>query len=339
MTRPNNPSRAWGIHAADFTGDGVFAQQDWRYLMFHGYLRISPSYALALQSDTIDAFSQRWPDAELERLHQVWQTRQDLGNVFRLLFKDWWLERGLRCFGIHAQRPRVIPLARLSPREADERLTAVSRARVARYISDRYQQQGRPDTLLIAIPLAQRASLSLKQVKRVINQAVTKTPPLQPAPTYQLQANKMQMQRLVDGLRLVYFRAARPKEELWRVASRARISATHQLDPDTPKKDVTNANSRRLLTIMASRLLRETLIVAEHAAMGRFPCNEPLAVAPVDYARLKKRLHLANRRDNARREELVAQAEAEAEAKVQPSGDLAGEQKREQGPELLASVD
>lgn len=314
MATPDTPREPWKLRAADFTQEKVFAQQDWRYLMFYEYLRISPSYTLACDSADQTAFASQLPELDPERLSLIWQTRQDMGDVFAGIFRLWWREHGLSCFGIHAKRPRVMSLLRVSPTESDDRLLALGRGRWNKYLSDYFQPQGRPDALLITIPLAQRTSLSLKQVKQAIQRSLETTPLVTPTPRYRLQENKLHQQRLLDGLRLVYFRAARPEEELWRVASRARISPTYQLDPDLVKKSAADAEARRLLTIMASRLLRETMIVAENAAMGQFPSNAAVKVMPVEWAPLGKRLQLALKRDREQRAAL-AQAEREAKAK------------------------
>ena len=91
-----------------------------------------------------------------------------------------------------------------------------------------------------------------------------------------MKANKMRYRRLLAGVLLVYHRAARPDDELWRIASRAKISPSHVLDPKAQKKDAKSADARRLLTIMASRLWRDSLIVAENASLGRFPSLQPI---------------------------------------------------------------
>ena len=87
----------------------------------------------------------------------------------------------------------------------------------------------------------------------------------------------------------MYMQAARPDEALWRVATRAKISINHgKLDPNAEKRDAKSADSRRLLTIMASRLMRDTLIIAENAAQGRFPTTDPSSVKSFDFEALQK---------------------------------------------------
>ena len=95
--------------------------------------------------------------------------------------------------------------------------------------------------------------------------------------------------------------AARPDEALWRVATRAKISINHgRLDPNATKRDAKGADSRRLLTIMASRLMRDTLTIAENAAQGLFPSMDPSSVKSFDFVELQQRIQKNNAWDIAR---------------------------------------
>ncbi len=116
-----------------------------------------------------------------------------------------------------------------------------------------------------------------------------------PKATYPLEVNKLQYRRLLAGLRLVYMQAARPDEALWRVATRAKISNNHaKLDPNTKVKSAKDSDSRRMLTIMASRLMRDTLMIAENAAQGRFPTMDPSSVKSFDFEALQERIYENN---------------------------------------------
>jgi hypothetical protein len=49
-----------------------------------------------------------------------------------------------------------------------------------------------------------------------------------------------------------------------------------------------------MLTIMASRLMRDTLIIAENAAQGRFPTMDPTSVKTFDFGVLQKMIYENN---------------------------------------------
>jgi hypothetical protein len=95
-------------------------------------------------------------------------------------------------------------------------------------------------------------------------------------------------------------KAAKPNDELWRVATRAGISHAHgKLDPLAQKKDLKSAQSRRMLTIMASRLLHDTLVISENAARGMFPCIKPVASINFDYKKLRGQLSKVHKWENS----------------------------------------
>ena len=115
------------------------------------------------------------------------------------------------------------------------------------------------------------------------------------------------MRRFMIGLKLIYMKAAKPKEELWRLASRAKVSNTHRaLNPAAEKKDANSAEARRMVTIMASRLLHDSHIIAENAARGVFPSLTASSTIPFDFAVLRKRLVLMRREEERQKQELQA---------------------------------
>ena len=117
----------------------------------------------------------------------------------------------------------------------------------------------------------------------------------------------MQYRRLLAGLRLMYMRARHPNDDLWRIAARAKISHSHgRLDPNAPKKDLQNAQGRRMLTIMASRLIRDTLIIAENAATGIFPSLNPIDTTLFDAEKLGWRLKETIQWEKVRKAEIMA---------------------------------
>ena len=145
----------------------------------------------------------------------------------------------------------------------------------------------------------------MRQLKRLLDEAV-QAPIYKPQPLYPLETNKMRYRRLLAGLRLVTMQAARPDEALWRVATRAKISINHgKLDPNATKRDAKGADSRRLLTIMASRLMRDTLTIAENAAQGLFPSMAPTSVKTFDFVELQQRIKKINAWDKNQKLKLL----------------------------------
>ena len=199
----------------------------------------------------------------------------------------------------------------LTPKRSNNQIKEKADEILPKYLSGRYERQGRPDSVLFSIPLNQKTSITVRQLKKALADIKTKVTPVVPETKYSLVQNKMRMNRLKTGYHLVNHRTARYKDELWRVATRAKISKDYGgLDPNGPKKKADESDARRMLTIMASRLYHDTLVIAENAAIGKFPSLDPIEVLKYD---LKEKGLMM--RDTFRRErEIAAKMKAEAEA-------------------------
>ena len=146
----------------------------------------------------------------------------------------------------------------------------------------------------------------MRQLRKLLDEANLE-PIYQPQATYMLENNKMRYRRLLAGLRLVYMRSARPNDALWRIATRAKISTTHNtLDPLAQRKEAKTADARRMLTIMASRLLHDVLVMSENAAQGIFPSLQATSVISFDYETLANRIKQNNQWEKTRKAELLA---------------------------------
>lgn len=278
--------KPWQLRASDFSMPKIYAEQDWRFQMFFEYLRISPSYALANELKNEQALAKTLGDKEWAA--RVWKTYSDIGNVYGVMYRDWWLTNGLRLFGIHTAKPKTQVISKLSHSDG------LSVKSINDYLGIDFVQQGKPDAILVSIPLGQKRMTIMRQLRNLLDEA-NQEPIYQPKATYPLEVNKMRYRRLLAGLRLVYMQAARPDEALWRVATRAKISNNHgKLDPNAKMKTAKDSDSRRMLTIMASRLMRDTLVLAENAAQGRFPTMDPTSVKTFDFVALQKMIYENN---------------------------------------------
>src|SRR6056297_185494 len=134
--------------AADFHGDGVWASKLGFYLLWMEYLAVSPSYELARRyraGELTDAEQAKLP-ADFEDVLAVYD---DLGDVQRVSFLDWWSECGLSVFGYEGAKPRVQRIDTL--RSKRHRRAA---ERVQSFIEDDWTEQGQPNAILVSIPLA-----------------------------------------------------------------------------------------------------------------------------------------------------------------------------------------
>lgn len=311
----------WQLHPKDFTKKRVYAKQDWRFQMFFEYLRISPSYLLAVETDERTLID-RLGDAE--RSAAIWKTRNEIGNIYEALYREWWLDKGLELFGVHTRKPRIELINRFSPLSDQNYLYQQSSDQLSKYLNDEYLTQGRPDSVLLSIPLGQKRTTTISQIKKLLSEIEKDSPPHLPVAAYEILNNKMQYRRLLSGIRLMYMRIWRPNEELWRIAARAKISHSHRhINPESPKKDLKNTEGRKMLTIMASRLLNDTLVIAENAATGMFPSLKPIDTKLFDAEILGKRLKENVKWEKLRKAEiLITNANEKNNEKLTPKAPI-----------------
>ncbi len=302
--QPTKNTAPWKLKGQDFSKKKVHAAQDWRFQMLFEYLRISPSYALAHTLKSEVALAEALGDAAWAA--RVWKTYTDIGNVHEVLYRDWWLRNGLKLFGVHTAKPKSEKITRLSHDVSDEVLSEQSVQSITAYLNGNFQQQGAPDSVLVSIPLGQKRMTIMRQLRKLLDEANLEAI-YQPQATYMLENNKMRYRRLLAGLRLVYMRSARPNDALWRIATRAKISTTHNtLDPLAQRKEAKTADARRMLTIMASRLLHDVLVMSENAAQGIFPSLQATSVISFDYEALANRIKQNNQWEKTKKVELLA---------------------------------
>ena len=302
--QPTKKTAPWKLKGQDFSKKKVHAAQDWRFQMLFEYLRISPSYALAHTLKNEVALAEALGDAAWAA--RVWKTYTDIGNVHEVLYRDWLLRNGLKLFGVHTAKPKSEKITRLSHEASDAVLSEQSVQSITAYLNGNFKQQGAPDSVLVSIPLGQKRMTIMRQLRKLLDEANLE-PIYQPQATYMLENNKMRYRRLLAGLRLVYMRSARPNDALWRIATRAKISTTHNtLDPLAQRKEAKTADARRMLTIMASRLLHDVLVMSENAAQGIFPSLQATSVISFDYEALANRIKQNNQWEKTRKAELLA---------------------------------
>jgi hypothetical protein len=265
--------------AADFRGNGVWATQLGFYLMWMEYLAVSPSYELARRyraGELSTADQQRLPK-DFETVLAVYD---DLGDVQRIRFLDWWSERGLAVFGYEGTKPRIRRIDTLRSnrhRKAAERLQ--------NFIADEWTEQSQPNALLVSIPLG----LSKTQITRQLGKLLARyTGELRVLPErkakYPLLGTRQRKDTLFRYLFVIWVRCSMPRRALWRVGARARVSDTYsrELDAGARIERGTQVYDRSVLAMLTSRAWSRGLALAENAARGRFPSYERLehAVEP-----------------------------------------------------------
>lgn len=275
------------------------------YMLWFEYLAISPSYELAQRYRTgaLTEAEQAQLPKDFDRVLEVYD---DLGDVQRILFDTWWSETAVHYFGTLGSKPKVQRLATLRPKKK----TDVAADRLDQFVSSIWRQQGKQPTMIAAIPLGMPKAQVLKAVAALLDGYPTEDRTFNIDPKYRLAGKRQNSNALFAYLRTAHLRSAMPKQELWRVGSRAKISFSYSGAVDHTadlKRSGDAAHERILLTIMTSRALKRAQLIAENAARGVFPSYAPLEEAqPIDYTTLFRKVSSRNKWKRAEQQRLAA---------------------------------
>ena len=255
-------------HSTDFRRDGLWATKVGFYLLWMEYLAISPSYELArrYRNNDLSAPELAMLPQDFERVLEVYD---DLGGIQRQVFRTWWQERAMQVFGHEGARPRVVKFDTLRPnrnKRAPERLLE--------FIDEEWTQQAQPNTALLAIPLGLTKAQITRQVAKILERySAEHRRPHKPMAKYPLLGTRQRKDTLFRYLAVVWFRAAMPRQTLWRVGARAKVSDTYspEVDPRARIKRGEDTYDREMLAVLTSRAYNRGVALAENAARGRFP--------------------------------------------------------------------
>jgi hypothetical protein len=303
MTKSKLP---WDVRRQDFSKDGWHTRPTVGYELMFEFLRLSPSYELARKAN-----EEGLTDEDKVRLpadfDQVLNTYKLLGNVQTVLFRSWWLRRGLKVFGNPFTKPKTQLIYRLQTGE-EVSASAVA-ASLADYLRDTRRQEGLTATVLVAIPLGMRRSDVHKQIDLLISGGDEAENEQELKPQIALMGQRLRAKVLFNGIRLLWFRAAKPKWEYWRLGAKARLSKTYSpaLDAAATRKTANAIEQvdRDLMTKITFRALMKFENIAENAARGRFPCDAPVSKVDFNYPQLATIISKKNAWEALERERLT----------------------------------
>ena len=254
--------------STDFRKDGVWAANLGFYLLWMEYLAISPSYELARRFRAND-LSEQELDTLPADFEDVLAVYDDLGDVQRVRFLDWWSERALSVFGYKGSKPRV---RKVDVLRSDRHRKAASR--LQDFIEDDWTEQGQPNAMVVSIPVGLSKAQITRQLSKLNDNSLKERRVLpEPVAKYPLLGTRQRKDTLFRYLYVVWVRCAMPRQSLWRVGARAKVSDTYsrELDPKAriPRGELTY--DRSVLSALTSRAWSRGIALAENAARGRFP--------------------------------------------------------------------
>lgn len=262
------------------------------HLLWHQFLRLSPSYFLAYQVRTGErrydpALNQGFP-SDFERVLKVYDV---FGDVYHLNRDQWIKKIRSELPAPRRSQPKLRVIARYDRRE--EKPKKKLAAEINNYFAESWMHDGRPNVVLISLPLELPINTAIDHLREEMQRARTALPlPRKFAHTFPLASPRLQERTLLTYLKMLYFHAAVPRAKLWQVGAHAGLlpSAGNKVGLRV-KATAMNLDERNKLAVLASRAHSRSNLVAENAARGLFPSIKPCPNAlPQDWKALQKRI-------------------------------------------------
>ena len=244
---------------ANYDKTGVTVASDWRYDLVCDYLKASPSY----ESVYRELQSQKSPYPQPKDFRLVRQVVNDFGAIYKMNEVTWWQKIGMQLYGIQAPAVEVRLVG-----ELNDQVRSMS-------INKSVHQ-----SLVFEIPLGLTISEAVKQVKQFSKgYSFSKSLPKVLKPKYQLEKIKLRQRNLQQGL--LALRMYKRKMPLWQIGNRLDLVPSQTFDEKLleTKMAYKYSSNKEVMSIAASRLIKNSALVAENAARGRFPNNRPFKEA------------------------------------------------------------
>jgi hypothetical protein len=255
----------YGTEKAEYWRDSVYAKEDFKYWAIYEYLKLSPSFFAVLKR--IENKRSPYPlPADADAVEQV---VKDFRHIFRMEPWKWWRQHGKHLFGVAAPAPQVFIAGALT-----EKRKAVN------VIWDKN------DAIVARISICQSKQEALKLLETELDRLTTKgqfatSPAIGMTPKYVFHNSKIRESTLAIGGQALAYYCAKRILPLWWIGNSVGVTPGQCItEDDLTRVDADEiANRKRVLGIATSRLIRSSLLIAENAARGRFPCADPFPEA------------------------------------------------------------
>lgn len=288
----------WDVRSSDFSRRGWHTRPTVAYQLMFEFLRLSPSYELARLHRTTGLSSEQKKALPAD-FSQVLKIYDRLGDVQTTLFRSWWLNRGLKAFGNPYSKPVVHEISAL---HAGKNITIEDvNQDLNLFLTDTRREEGLTESLLISVPIGGRRSDVLRQVNKLLEQHANTNvfKSKSSVEIIKLMGQRFHVKAVFNGMRLLWFKAAKPNWENWRLGAITKLSPSYSpvLDYKAPRRTFSSIelDDRIIMGKITSRALKRFEFMAENAARGNFPCDKPIECSPFNYSELEKRISKKNR--------------------------------------------
>ena len=248
---------------------------DWRYGLVLPYVQHSPSYLAVkdMSSDKKAAAKELPRDHQAVRNFAQWLGILSIDTSSKVVDPTKWLKNAkANLYGFQKPIPSVAH-------------TFTAENEPSHLISEDLDYP----CIMLRVPLTLTMSEAVKQIKAIFNLHISENG-LQfnsPLPKgyngeYKLEISKLRRSTLVKGVdALAMYKSKLP---LWEIGNELKLSPRNQIDVHriTSMDQDELADKKRVLSIMAKRLINTAFLIAENAARGRFPSDKPFPEAILD---------------------------------------------------------
>lgn len=255
------------LQGSSWEESGLFAASDWRYEALVDYLKLSPSYKLVCE--WARKGQKALPSNAPKDWKQIVKTYENFGDVWRIPESRWWKSRGIALFGIKAAKAQTF----IAGNSDDVHLINSSTATQSQ---NTWQDMGKPECLVLAIPTNQTKQMALKQINAIVRAGnFVSTKPRLIKPKYELIRSKLREPTIKLGtIALKMYQNGYP---LWLIGTRLELSPAHHIkldDEGNPDPGELNLADKKIrLQILASKLVAKAELLAENAARGLYPTD------------------------------------------------------------------
>ncbi len=276
--KPNKTKKALKPLFADVYVDEVDVLPDWRYHLVVPYMRLSSSHIAVRDKYRGLKVDKSGLPRDEELVFQVAdgfdllsvESDEDNGDQ-----TGWWERAGKYLYGYQSQIPSVTHLF----------------ADAEHVLKVRVGGHGYP-SLALNVPFTLTMTEAIAQIKRLFKM-YEQDPELHFGMALpdsyiahvKLEPSRLRQDTLVKGVAALTM--PRQGLPLWQIGNKLELSVGNLIDETTSGLDLDElAGRKKVLSIMARRLIKTASLVAENAARGRFPSDKPFDEAMLsDYKR------------------------------------------------------
>ena len=261
------------LQGSSWEESGLFTASDWRYEALVDYLKLSSSYKLVCE--WARKGSKAIPINAPKDWKQLVKTYEDFGDVWRIPESRWWGSRGKALFGIKAAKSQTF-VAGIS----DD--STLINSKTSTQSQKTWQDMGKPECLVLAIPTNQTKQMALKQINAIVRAGnFVSTKPRLVKPKYELIRSKLREPTIKLGtIALKIYQNGYP---LWMIGNQLDLSPAHHIELDddgNPNANELNLAEKKVrLQILASKLVAKAELISENAARGLYPTDTPCRYA------------------------------------------------------------